>query len=660
MSTEKDSNIIGGLSPNRRILILDEHAAIEDDIRTFLGEHARTHTLDTSIDRDPGDTTLGSPARSSYQIDSVYSAPEALEAIQKRIAQGQPYAITFVDMPLRPSGERIETIEQIAKEDHEIHVVMCTITTAYSWHEILDNLDDTDRLLILKKPLENVEVSQLAHALIEKWNLRRQAQLKMDELANMVEERTAELQHINEMLRDEIRQRREAEEQLRHDALHDVLTNLPNRVLLLDRIERCIERSKRAKDYLFAVLFLDLDDFKVINDSLGHSVGDALLVEIANRLISSLRALDSVSRPMVKTMARIGGDEFVVLLDGIRKASDASLVANRVQKTIARPMELEGREVVTAVSIGITTNQIGYDSPEDILRDADTALYRAKELGRGTHVVFDKDMRSQAMERLQIQGDVRKIIEREQLHIQYQPIVCLSTGRIDGLEALVRWNHPPRGLLSASEFVPIAEEVGIIIPIGEWILRQVCQQARQWRSKHTNYPNLSVCVNLSFRQFSADTMLDQIDQILSETEFDPRYLKLDVAEDTIMRDRSHTTKLLKELAARHLAVHLDDFGTGQSSLSCLYNLPVAAIKLDRSFVRQMSTHEDTGTIQTIVALAHSQKMKVIVEGVERAEQLKQLQFARCDLAQGYFFSEPVEAEVIDAILVSGGHWLKTV
>ena len=469
-----------------------------------------------------------------------------------------------------------------------------------------------------------------------------------------------ELQKLNEALSSEIAQRRAAEQRLRHDALHDALTGLPNRTLLIDRIQRCIERRKRDPGLVFAVLFLDLDGFKVINDSLGHVAGDTLLVEVARRLISCLRGLDSVARSVEDTSARIGGDEFVVLLEGLAAPADATLVAERLQERLAEPLDVDGHEIVSTTSIGIAISQSGYGRADEILRDADTALYQAKSRGKARCVLFEKRMRAQAIARLQIETDLRAAIQHGDLFLQYQPIVSLANGEIVGFEALVRWRHPERGTIQPLDFIPIAEETGLIVPMGKWVLREACGRARDWQIKFANYADLGISVNLSSRQFSAGGLPGEVDRILAETGLQPRCLNLEVTESIVMEQGGVTASVIREFQIRDLDLHLDDFGTGYSSLSYLHHLPVAALKVDKSFVRQIATDpKAAATVRAVLVLAHSRDLKVIAEGVETVEQLKELQLLECDLAQGFYFAKPADPDDVETMLASGAAWRRT-
>lgn len=428
-----------------------------------------------------------------------------------------------------------------------------------------------------------------------------------------------------------------AEQQLAYDALHDSLTGLPNRLLFMDRLNGAIQRSKRRDSYLFAVLCLDLDRFKLINDSLGHSYGDHLLMAAARRLEGCLRAADSV--------ARFGGDEFAILLDDLKDVTDVMRFSRRIHQEMKLPFLLNEHEVFTSVSIGISLSSRGYDRSEDLLRDADTALCRAKALGKGRHEIFDTNMRNRAVALLHLETDLRRAVERREFCIQYQPIVCLEDGKIHSFEALVRWQHPRRDLLYPAEFISTAEDTGLIIPIGEWVLREACQQMSLWQSQFESTP-ITLSVNLSVKQFSQPDLIEHIHEILRETGLPASSLTLEITESSIMENAELVQSMLSQLRALQVKLHVDDFGTGYSSLSYLDRLPLNALKIDRCFVSRIDSGTESRTdnleiIRTIITLAHNLGLDVIAEGIETEEQLMQLRSLGCRYGQGYLFSEPV-------------------
>ena len=460
----------------------------------------------------------------------------------------------------------------------------------------------------------------------------------------LVRDSEADSVHLIFQIQD-ITDRKRAEERLLHDAFHDALTGLPNRALFIDHLKLSVERAKRRQDRQFAVLFLDFDRFKIINDSLGHMVGDQLLVGIARRLEACLRPGD--------TVARLGGDEFTVLLEDLNDTGEAIEVAERLQQTLSLPFNLKGSEVFTTVSIGIALSTIGYDYAEEVLRDADTAMYRAKLNGKARHEVFDKAMHASAMTLLQLETDLRRAVERKEFVLHYQPIVAFETGVIRGFEALVRWQHPERGFISPGDFIPIAEETGLIIPIGQWVLEEACRQIRKWQEQYPQHPPLQISVNLSGKQFTQPTLIDQIRRVLRETGIDPRSLKLEITESMMMENIDTAINMLEQLRMLGIELSMDDFGTGYSSLSYLHRFPISTLKIDRSFVGRMTdNNENSEIVRTIVMLARNLDMNIVAEGVETESQIALLRSLECEYGQGYFFSKPVAAEGAASLLAA--------
>ena len=440
----------------------------------------------------------------------------------------------------------------------------------------------------------------------------------------------------------EITSFKETEEKLRYSASHDSLTNLWNRAFFVEHLKQAILQCQEQKGYHFSVLFLDLDGFKFINDSLGHGSGDQLLISIAQRLKMCLRNGD--------ILARLGGDEFTILLENVESLEEIKEIAERVLQVLKKPFNLEGNQIFTGSSIGIVQSSSEYLLPSEVLRDADTAMYRAKQQGKGCYVVFDATMRTDALRRLQLQTDLRWAIERHQFQLHYQPIIDLETDEISGFEALLRWEHPHEGFISPAEFIPVAEEAGLIVDIGEWVLREACRQLYQWKQKFNGHPRLRMSVNLSSQQFTPD-LSQKIDRILNETQVSGGELKLEITETALMSDPQLAITTLNELKHRNIKLCIDDFGTGYCSLGYLHQFPVDILKIDRSFVSQMFFDENKRElVKVIVTLAHSLGMDAIAEGIESQEQLYQLKSLQCQYGQGFYFSKPLNAQEAERLL----------
>jgi len=440
----------------------------------------------------------------------------------------------------------------------------------------------------------------------------------------------------------DITEHKDAQAQLEHNAFFDSLTGLPNRALFMDRLEHALSRARRRPDYRFAVLFMDLDRFKVVNDSLGHVLGDKLLVELSKCFQVCLRPDD--------TAARLGGDEFTILLEDIADVSDTTRVVERIQEQLLKPMNLDGHEIFPTVSIGIAISTPKYERPEELLRDADAAMYRAKSLGRSRHELFDEAMHARALGQLQLETDMRRAIDRKEFQAYYQPIVSMATGQIAGFEALVRWHHPERGMVSPGEFIPLAEETGLVVPIDQQVLRQACAQTRRWQLQFPDR-KLIISVNLSSKQFAQHDLVEQIAGTLREVELDPRSVKLEITEGVIMNDPDAAAAMLLQLKALGIQLSIDDFGTGYSSLAYLHRFPLDTLKIDQSFVARMGAQgENSEIVKTIVALARNMNMETVAEGVETREQHAQLRWLRCTYGQGYLWSRPVPAAEAEALL----------
>jgi diguanylate cyclase (GGDEF)-like protein/PAS domain S-box-containing protein len=751
---------------NRRILIVDDTRTIHEDFRKILGACADGAALDLAEAEILG-TALPIAAESKaevFDLDSAYQGQEAWEKVKAAVALGTHYAMAFVDMRMPPGWDGVETITKMWEVDPDIQVVICTAYSDYSWEEIIKKLGNVDRLLILKKPFDTIEVCQLAYALTQKWHLAKHAHLKLSQLQAMVQEQTSILQaevaerrrseeamrqsqgryalavagandgiwdwdfpancvfystrwksmlglsedevstssdewfnrihpddvervkadldmhltgrselfcsefrmrHKNQQYRwmlsrgvavfdaagkplraagsqTDITDRRMAEEQMRHDALHDTLTGLSNRALVMNRIAHRMTRARRTDDSMFAVIFIDLDRFKNINDSLGHDAGDKLLIAVAGRLGTAIRDVDTLSRAEPDEVARLGGDEFVVLLDTIRTPADAVRVCQRIQDALSEPYTINGQKVRTSASLGVAISSGNYERAADILRDADTALYSAKNSGRGNFRIFHPDMHASAMRRVWMENELRQAIDRKQLSIVYQPILALDTGKMIEVEALLRWQHPEHGMIPPTEFIALAEETGLIFSLGHWVLREACQQMKRWQTEVPELACTAVGVNVSCSQFARRDTREAVVHALKESGLEAKYLKLEITETAVMDKVIPAIAELTALREIGVQFHLDDFGTGYSSLGYLHQMPIEALKIDRSFVTTIgSDRTGTSIVQAIIALAHSMNMRVIAEGVENDLQLTKLTSLGCDYAQGYHFAKPL-------------------
>ena len=476
------------------------------------------------------------------------------------------------------------------------------------------------------------------------------------QLDETIQTRTAELVTAVADLRGEISQRKIAEERIRYMAYFDNLTGLPNRQYLSERLDEAL-REARRDDSLLALLFIDLDHFKEINDSFGHSTGDMLLGSVAQRLTECVRSSDDVTtlnsetqdETAPHTVSRQGGDEFTILLTQVANSFDACRVATRILTAMKEPFFLNGRDVVVGASIGIAIFPHDGDDTDVLLKHADTAMYHAKKSGRNDYACFSESMKKEALQKLTLEGDLRKAIERKEFELYYQPKIDSQTDRVCGLEVLIRWRHPERGMVSPVEFIPVAEETGLIVPIGEWVLRVACSQTRTWHNSGVH--NLPISVNVSSRQFRKNALMETVTEILAESGMAPRQLELEVTETTMLQDEDEAVTALLRLKELGLQVALDDFGTGYSSLSYVRRLPLDTIKIDRSFVKDLGQDSESASIVTaIIAMAHSLGLRVVAEGVETEQQADFLRSQGCEELQGFLYSEPVPAAAIPALL----------
>jgi diguanylate cyclase (GGDEF)-like protein len=514
--------------------------------------------------------------------------------------------MAFVDMRMPPGWDGLETIERLWAIDPDVQVVICSAHSDYDWIEVVARLDNSDKLLVVKKPFEAIEVLQCANALTRKWQNERIVRRQVETLEQAVDARTQGLETANK--------------QLRHLATHDALTGLPNRVLMDDRLSQSIVLADR-QGQTFAVLLVDLDRFKLVNDSLGHRAGDELLKEVAQRLKSVVRDVD--------TVARLGGDEFVLIVTPSPERDAPQQVAKRIIDAMQPSVRIAGIEIHTSPSIGIAFYPGDATTIETLLAHADAAMYCAKQRGRNNFQCFMPGMNTATQEKVRLESDLRVALEQRQFELHYQPKVNTATGVMHGAEALLRWQHPVRGSIPPAEFIPIAEESGLIGSIGAWVVREACRQARAWQV--AGLPPLRVAVNLSASQFRQGNIVEMIGDALDQAGLEPRFLEVELTESAVMSDPEESIAILEKLSTMGVLVSVDDFGTGYSSMSYLRRFPIDKLKIDRGFISEiMSRSEDASIVRAIISLAHSLKLKVVAEGVESTEQLEFLKTLGCD------------------------------
>ncbi len=595
-----------------RLLMIDDNPAIHEDYRKILAgrDDARMSAAEAALFGEPQSKV----SRPVFDVDSAMQGRDGVELARQALLAGRPYSVAFVDMRMPPGWDGLETIENLWKVDPEIQVVVCSAYSDYDWMELLARLGSSDKLIVIKKPFEPIEILQSASALSRKWQNARALKGYVEGLERVVTDRTQGLEAANR--------------QLRHLASHDSLTGLPNRLLLDDRMSQAIAQANRQA-YGFAVAVLDLDRFKLINDSLGHRAGDQLLCEVAARLKGAIRAVDSV--------ARLGGDEFVIIFDGPMTPAQSMEMGTRLLKVMEPSTRLLGIDVHVSPSIGIAFYPRDGATIDTLLAHADAAMYHAKERGRNNVQCYTESMGTVTQQRVKLESELHEALRDGQFELHYQPKVDTATGRINSAEALIRWRHPQRGLLMPADFIPVADECGLLDAIGEWVLHEACRQGSIWQRRGPRA--LRVAVNLAPSQFRLMDLVGQIRRALDASGLDPGLLEIELTETAVMSDAEESVHILEAISRMGVLVSVDDFGTGYSSMSYLRRFPIDKLKIDRCFVEQMTARpEDASIVGAIISLAHSLRLKVIAEGVETPEQLQLLTQLGCDQYQGFYFS----------------------
>lgn len=613
----------------KHILIIDDNESIHRDFRAVFEEKGTDpyfESVKSMLFETPNPATVTQPQKMDLVIDSAFQGEEALELIKKSLEVGQPYAMAFVDVLMPPGWDGAKTIQKIWEVDPEIQIVICTAYSEYSWEEISSLLHNRDNFLILKKPFDSIEIKQLVSSLVTKWELKKQVQYQIENLERLVEERTADLKKANI--------------ELAHNATHDILTELPNRALLMDRLNLAMNIAKRNKLHI-GVLMLDLDNFKHVNDSLGHGAGDTLLVMVAQKLSVLVRESD--------TVARLGGDEFVLVLNNYAKEEDILFKVRKLIETFNQPLEINQHQFTITVSVGVSIYPKDGMEPETLLKNADSAMYRAKQTGKNTFLLYQEEFNKSTLAHAQLSSDLRQALKKQELFLDYQPLIKLDTGKIIGTEALIRWNHPTLGVIPPTQFIPLAEESGLIIPIGEWVLKTACLQNKAWQK--TVCPDLCIAVNVSPFQFQQSDFIEIVRNTLKESGLAPQFLELEITENIILGDATDIYQKMEALKKMGVHFSMDDFGTGYASLNYLKTFPFDKIKIDKSFIDNMTSNcDDSSIVEAIIAITKKMNIAVLAEGVERKEQVDFLIRHHGNQVQGYYFSPPVDIETCTALL----------
>ncbi|MCP1514810.1 putative bifunctional diguanylate cyclase/phosphodiesterase [Pseudomonas rhodesiae] len=613
----------GSARANRRILIVDDAASIHEDFRKILCADAESEQSLDSLE----EALFGTAAavRQAFVLDSAYQGQEALALVNQALAANAPYALAFIDMRMPPGWDGLQTIEQLWNVDPNLQIALCTAYSDYSFEAIEARLKYNDQLLILKKPFDHLEIRQMASALTWKWQLAQDVALKVISLERTIEERVQELLKVSHLLQ------------------YDALTELPNSTLLGDRLTQAIALGRRH-DTQLAVMFIGLDRFKRINNALGYPVGDEVLQQVSHSLVAAVRASDSVFR--------YGSDEFVILLHDVQHPQQTQHIAHKVLKAISVTRHVAGHDLSVTASLGISLYPNDSCNAVELIKHAETAMHTSKERGANDFSFYTEDMNLRAQRQQTLESAIRQALHRDEFVLHYQPKLDLKSGRIVGAEALIRWFQPRSGWVSPVDFIPVAEDSGLIVPLTQWVLRQACEQAQAWRGM--GLPPLCVSVNVSAIDFRQRDFVDNLAAILKQTGLPPARLELEITESVLMQNVDDTVDLLHKIKALGVRLALDDFGTGYSSLSYLRRFPIDVLKIDQSFVRGLNVNsQDAQLISAIIGMGKSLELNIIAEGVETLEQLAFLKSQACEEGQGFLFSKAVPPKDFAQLLQVG-------
>ncbi|UUN89911.1 putative bifunctional diguanylate cyclase/phosphodiesterase [Pseudomonas extremorientalis] len=608
---------------NRRILIVDDTASIHQDFRKILCADANGEPSLENLEEALFGTAP--KVRQAFKLDSAYQGEEALELVNRALAANAPYALAFIDMRMPPGWDGLQTIEQLWNVDPNLQIALCTAYSDYSFEAIEARLKYNDQLLILKKPFDHLEIRQMASALTWKWQLAQDIAQKVLGLERTIEERVQELLKVSHLLQ------------------YDTLTELPNSTLLGDRLTQAIALGRRH-DTQLAVMFIGLDRFKRINNALGYPVGDEVLQQVSQSLVAAVRESDSVFR--------YGSDEFVVVLNDIQHPQQTQHIAPKILTAVKTTRHVAGHDLSITASLGISIYPNDSGNAVELIKHAETAMHTRKEQGPDGFSFYTEDMNLRAQFQQNLESAIRQALDRNEFVLHYQPKLDLKSGKIVGAEALIRWYQPRSGWIKPSDFIPVAEDSGLIVPLTQWVLRQACEQVQSWRAM--GLPPLCVSVNISPLDFRQRDFVDKLAAVLKQTGVPPYLLELEITESVLMQNVEETVKTLHTIKAMGVRLALDDFGTGYSSLSYLRRFPIDVLKIDQSFVRGLNVNnQDEQLISAIIGMGRSLELTIIAEGVETLDQLSFLQAQLCEEGQGFLFSKAVPAKDFAQLLQVG-------